>query len=219
MTVPVAFIAGIAAFFSPCVLPLLPVWLAFLGGNRAGSKARLAVNLLFFVAGFGLVFTLLGASASLLGNLLLNYQQIMTRVAGLILILFGIQMLGLFELRLLHKKLGLSFSPQRNPLGYFLFGIVLAVGWTPCIGMILTSILLLAGSLETVTQGMLLLFVFSLGFAAPFFVAGLVIGPEPFKKLPRKAAVYIHRIAGVLLMIMGLLLFFNRWSWLQSLFL
>jgi len=219
MTVPVAFAAGIAAFFSPCVLPLLPVWLAFLGGDKSESKLRLTINLLFFVAGFSLVFTVMGASASLLGRLLLSYQTVLLRVAGVVLIVFGIQMMGLFHLPILQRKLGLNFAPRRNCLGYFLLGVVLALGWTPCIGMILASILMLAGSLETVTQGMLLLFVFSLGFAVPFFVAGLVIGPAPLSKLSRKASRYLHFSVGIVLVAMGILLILNRWTWVQSLIL
>lgn len=219
MTIPVAYAAGIAAFFSPCVLPLLPVWLAFMGGNKSDSRLNLLFNLIFFVAGFSLIFTLLGASASALGRLLLGYQVLLTRIAALILIIFGLQMLRIFELGILHRKLGFEFKPQKNPLGYFMFGIVLAVGWTPCIGIILASILMLAGSLETVTQGMLLLFIFSIGFATPFFAVGMLIGPAPVSKISRRISDAIQKIAGSLLIVMGLLLLFNRWTWLQSFFL
>jgi len=137
MTVPVAFAAGFAAFFSPCVLPLLPVWLAFLGGNKSDSKLKLAINLLFFTAGFALVFTALGATATFLGRLLLNYQAVLTRGAGGIMILFGLQMTGILQLSFLQRKFGFNFKPRQNQTGYFLFGIILAVGWTPCIGIML----------------------------------------------------------------------------------
>jgi|SRR5690554_470387 len=219
MTIPVAFAAGIAAFFSPCVLPLLPVWLAFMGGrDERTNKWTLTLNLLFFTAGFAVVFTALGASASFLGQTLVQYHGILTKVAGAILIIFGLQILGLFQMPVLNRKLGVNISPKKNRLGYFLLGVVLAVGWTPCIGMMLASILMLAGSLETMTQGMLLLFVFSLGFALPFFVTGLVLGAAPLSKMSRKAARYIQWVAAVILVVMGVLLILDRWIWLQSLF-
>lgn len=218
MTVPVAFAAGIAAFFSPCVLPLLPVYLAYLSGSRAESKKELARNLLLFTAGFALVFTALGASASALGQFLFRYQPVLTRLAGAILIIFGLQMMEVLRIPFLHRQLKLRIAPAQNPLGYFLLGVVLALGWTPCIGMMLASILMMAGSMETVYQGMLLLFVFSLGFALPFFAAGLLIGAKPMGRISHKAARLIQKVAGIVLTIMGLLLIFDLWLWLQSLF-
>lgn len=214
-----AFAAGIAAFFSPCVLPLLPVWLAFLGGNKSESKLTLAVNLLFFVAGFSLVFTALGAGATVLGQILIKYQAVLTRAAGAVMVIFALQMLGVFQLSLLQRKLGFTYAPKQNRLGYFLFGVVLALGWTPCVGGMLASILMLAINLETVGQGVLLLAVFSLGFALPFFIAGFLIGPAPLAKISRRFSRYLHVGAGLVLLIMGVLLILNKWAWLQSLFL
>jgi len=219
MTVPVAFAAGIAAFFSPCVLPLLPVWLAFLGGNKSDSKLTLTINLLFFVGGFALIFTALGASATAIGQVLHRYQPILTRIAGGIMILFGLQMVGVLQLAFLHRKLGFAYTPKQTKLGYFLLGIVLALGWTPCVGIMLASILMLAGSLETVGQGMLLLFVFSLGFALPFFGVGLLVGVASLSRISRKVSKYIQLGAGMVLVAMGLLLILDRWTWIQSLFL
>lgn len=219
MSVPVAFAAGIAAFFSPCVLPLMPVWLAFLGGNKTNSKVTLAGNLLFFVAGFALVFTAFGATATAVGQLLFRYQTVLIRIAGGIMIVFGLQMMGIFQLSFLHRKLGFSYAPQQTSLGYFLFGVVLALGWTPCVGMMLASILMLAGNLETVYQGMLLLFVFSLGFALPFFLAGLLIGAANLSKMSRRVSRNIQLGAGIVLIVMGLLLIIDKWVWAQSLFL
>lgn len=219
ITVPVAFFAGLAAFLSPCVLPLVPTWLAFLGGGKGGRSVRFAVNLLMFMLGFALVFTLLGASASSIGQWLLAWQGWLSRVAGLVLIIFGMQMAGVFSLPFLARGLKINFSPSRTPLGYLLFGVVLGVGYSPCIGLMLASILIMAGALETVFQGMLLLFAFSVGFALPFILIGFVLGPEPLKKLPPRAAVIIHRLAGAVLALMGVLLLLDRWRWLQSLLL
>lgn len=218
MSFPVAFLAGLAAFFSPCVLPLLPVYLAFLGGGEHSSSRKLLFNLLLFSLGFALVFSLLGAGATTIGQLLARHQLVLTRIAGVILLVFGLQMLGLFRLPLLQRRIGFNIEPQRTPVGYFLFGLVLASAWTPCIGSMLLSILLLAGSLETVWQGTSLLFVFSLGFAAPFVVTGLLVGPRPYKGLSPKLALVVQRIAAVVLAGVGLLLLFNRWHWLENFF-
>jgi cytochrome c-type biogenesis protein len=219
MTVPIAFLAGVAAFFSPCVLPLVPTWLAFLGGGKGGRSLKFAFNLILFMLGFGLIFTLLGAGASNLGQFLLSWQGWLSRVAGLVLMVFGLQMAGVFNLPFLSRGLQFNFSPAKTPLGYFLFGVILGVGYSPCIGIMLASILILAGALDTVAQGMLLLFVFSAGFALPFLLIGFVLGPEPLRKLPPGIAVLIHKVAGVVLTLMGLLLVLDRWHWLQSLFL
>lgn len=216
MSLPVAFAAGLAAFFSPCILPLLPVWLAFMGGDQDKSKVKLIKNLLFFAAGFTLIFTAMGAGATIAGQLLREYRYVLIRIAGVIIIVFGLQMLGLFQLPFLARERRFKFSLRRSPGGYFLFGIVLALGWTPCTGMILGPIIMLAGSLNTVYQGMLLLFIYSLGFALPFFVLGLVLGAAPKIKSARVSR-FVQIAAGGVMVLMGVLLLLNRWSWLQSL--
>ncbi|HOB34440.1 MAG: cytochrome c biogenesis protein CcdA [Firmicutes bacterium] len=218
MSIPVAFAAGVAAFFSPCVLPLLPVWLAFLSGSRAESKGSLAVNLLFFAAGFAVVFTAMGATATALGTWLGANRTLLSRVGGAVLLIFGLQMTGWWQVPLLQRKLGISFRPRQSRAGYFLFGVVLALGWTPCVGIWLASILMLAGSQETVWQGMLLLFVFSLGFALPFFAAGLFIDAVALGKVSRRISRALQWGAGLVLIVMGLLLIFNRWHWIQNFF-
>ncbi|MTI95041.1 MAG: cytochrome c biogenesis protein CcdA [Firmicutes bacterium] len=218
MSIPAAFLAGIIAFLSPCVLPLLPVYLAFLGGGGNQSRKQLAINILFFTLGFSLVFTALGAGATAVGRLLFDIQPILIRVAGIVLVIFGLQMLGFLQFKALSHHLGINIRPARSKIGYFLFGVTLALGWTPCIGIMLASILMLAGSQETVYQGMLLLFVFSLGFAVPFYAIGLVFGTDGFGVKSRRAAFWIQRIAGVVLLIMGVLLFFNLWQVIQGLF-
>lgn len=216
MTFPVAFAAGLAAFFSPCILPLLPVWLAFMGGGGTKSKGALAKNLLLFTAGFSVVFTAMGAGATLIGQFLREYRLILMKVAGVALILFGLQLLGLLRLRFLAKERRFKLSKKRTALGYFLLGVILALGWTPCTGMILGSIIMLASSLSTVGEGMLLLFVYSLGFALPFFILGLALGSIPKIKSGRWSR-YVQTGAGLVLIIMGALLLFDRWGWLQNL--
>ncbi|HOC06929.1 MAG: cytochrome c biogenesis CcdA family protein [Bacillota bacterium] len=216
MPVPVAFAAGLAAFFSPCILPLLPVWLAFLGGNRLGSKLILVRNLLLFTAGFTLIFVAMGAGASTVGQYLRQYRHILMPIAGTVIIIFGLQMLGVFNLGFLARERRLQASLSRTPGGYFLLGIILALGWTPCTGVFLGSIIMLASSMDTVFQGMMLLLVYSLGFALPFFVIGLALGSiSPFKS--GRISRYVQVASGAIMILMGVLLIFNRWSWLQSL--
>lgn len=187
-----------------------------MGGDQAKSKVKLVKNLLFFAAGFTLIFTAMGAGATIAGQLLREYRLILTRIAGGIIIIFGLQMLGLFQLPFISRERRLKFSLRHSPGGYFLFGLVLALGWTPCTGMILGPIIMLAGSLDTVYQGMLLLFIYSLGFALPFFVIGLVLGSVPRVKSGRVSR-YVQIAAGSVMVLMGVLLLFNRWTWLQSL--
>lgn len=213
-----AFFAGLAAFFSPCVLPLLPVYLAFLAGSRQRSRKGLLLNLLWFVLGFALVFSLLGAVATGIGQLLVRHQAVLARLGGAVLLLFGLQMLGLFRLPLLQRRSGFSITPSRTPVGYFLFGLVLATAWTPCVGPMLLSILILAGSLETVGQGIALLFIFSLGFGAPFVFAGLLLGARPFQELSPRLAVIAQRLAAAVMLAAGLLLLLDRWYWLELFF-
>lgn len=217
MSYPVAFAAGLAAFFSPCILPLLPVWLAFMGGNEAQSKKLLIRNLIFFTLGFTLIFTGMGAGATLIGQVLREYRPLLMKIGGAVLVVFGCQMLGLFKLSFLAKERKLRVSPRRSLLGSFLLGVVLAIGWTPCTGMILGPIIMLASSLDTAFQGMMLLFVYSLGFALPFFVFGLALGLIPRGKSARISR-YVQIGAGLVMVFMGTLLLLDRWSWLQNLF-
>ncbi len=211
MTLSLAFVAGLTAFFSPCVLPLLPVYLAYFGGQVEQSRLKLLGNLLLFMLGFSLVFTALGASATVIGSFLLDYQLLLARLAGVVLIIFGLQMLDMFKLPLLQRRLGFKFTPQRTPVGFFLFGVVLAAAWTPCVGTVLLSILLLAGSLDTVWQGVSLLFMFSLGFGLPFVAAGLLLSGSE-KLFSAKIALAIQRVAAVILLAVGVLLLLGQWQ-------
>ena len=217
MSFPVAFAAGLAAFFSPCILPLLPTWLAFLGGENNRPKKELLLSLLLFTAGFTLVFTAMGALASGIGQFFFQHRAVLARAGGVLIIIFGLQMLGLFELPFLTRERRLGTTLSRSATGKFLFGVVLALGWTPCTGLILGSIIMLASNSATVYTGMLLLFTYSIGFALPFFFIGLVLGSVPWKKSGGIGR-YVQIGAGIILVAMGALLLFNRWSWFQSLF-
>jgi cytochrome c-type biogenesis protein len=207
-----AFIAGLISFFSPCVLPLVPVYLGYLSGqvttSQAGNRFRTVSHALFFVLGFGLVFVLLGAAAGLLGAALDPIIPYVIKVGGLILIVFGLHLLGLISIPLLNveKRLDLR-SGRKNYWASFLVGIVFAAGWTPCIGPVLTAILILAADSQTAATGAVLLTAYALGLGAPFVVvASLMEAVGPVLRRSGRIMRAASMVGGVLLVIMGFLL-------------
>ncbi|WP_448567734.1 cytochrome c biogenesis protein CcdA [Thermus sp.] len=204
-----AFFAGVLSFLSPCVLPLVPTYLFYLGGERG----RPLFNALFFILGFGAVFFLLGLPFTLLGGLLFEHRQTLARVGGGVLILFGLYMLGL------RPRWGVSLRYQGEtgrPFGAFLLGATLALGWTPCIGPILGAIL----TLTAVGGGVGLLLAYILGLAVPFFLVALFA--ERLKGWLRRAgrlSHYVELFAGVVLVLVGLLLLTDSYSALNTFFL
>ena len=223
----VALLAGLLSFLSPCVLPLVPSYLGFVTGMTAGemsSRRRLALlHALLFVLGFTLIFLLLGAGATALGQGLRAHHAWLERVGGALIILFGVVTLGLFNLPFL--KLDTRFHLERKPLGFLgsvLVGIAFGAGWTPCIGPVLGGILSLAGAQESLGRGVLLLGAYSLGLAVPFLVAAWALEAflDWFQGF-RRWLPWVQRVAGVVLIAAGVLLVtgeFTRLSaWLQSL--
>ncbi|MBP2653719.1 MAG: dipZ [Firmicutes bacterium] len=211
------FIAGIASLFSPCVLPLLPTYLAFLGGNsntpnqQTTSRLRLLVNTSFFLIGFTTAFILMGASASYLGQLFLNYHSVIRKFGAVFIILMGLQLSGLLPLPILYQERRplLKYTFQ-GPFGAFILGIALTAGWTPCIGPILATILMYAGTETTINQGALLLFVYALGFCLPF----LAIAAFCNQLLKHLSLFYswlplIQRVSGVVIILSGLAIYFD----------
>lgn len=204
-----AFFAGVLSFLSPCVLPLVPTYLVYLGGERG----RPLFNALFFIFGFGTVFFLLGLPFTLLGGLLFEHRQTLARIGGVVLILFGLYMLGL------RPRWGVSLRYEGDtgrPVGAFLLGATLALGWTPCIGPILGAIL----TLTAVGGGVGLLLAYILGLAVPFFLVALFA--ERIKGWLRKAgrlSHYVELFAGVVLLLVGILLLTGTYSALNSFFL
>jgi cytochrome c-type biogenesis protein len=315
LTLPLAFLAGLLSFASPCVLPLVPAYMGYLGGTTvmgAGQEAQGREGLktffhaLMFVLGFGLVFVLLGASATFVGRLLLDYSLLLQRVGGVLLVIFGMRLmavdwdrqkwiaaavitglvtivlngnlplarleeglmmvavvlagaglgaalqvalaiaagalnfvasydlfipnlaasllialatffLGRTDLFYAEKKFELSLSGQTGYLRSLLFGVVFAVGWTPCVGPILTAILVVASQLQTVGQGILLLTAYSLGLGIPFLLVGLAFGPlsRSLRKLNRYLGI-VSIVSGVLLALMGILIFTNSLGFLAQ---
>jgi cytochrome c-type biogenesis protein len=210
-----AFAAGVISFLSPCVLPLVPGYVSFVAGSsleelRDRQVPRLQVLLLSatFVAGFSLVFTALGASATALGNLLLSYRYELGLIAGVIVIMFGLHMLGITPLRLMEREARFHLDiPGGRMASALVLGIAFAFGWTPCIGPVLGAILTLGASTADVAKGALLLAVYSLGLGVPFLLAALFTGTllGRLKALGRTGR-NLQRAAGGLLVAMGLLM-------------
>ena len=208
----VAFAAGLLSFLSPCVLPLIPSYVGYLTGMSVDEvqqrRGTAVLHGLWFVAGFSLVFILLGAAASAVGTLLRDYQQWVARVGGVLLILFGIYLLGFVRPLFLMREWRVELA--RKPLGYFgsgLVGVTFGAAWTPCIGPILGGILTLAATSAGLGQGMALLAIYALGLAIPFLVTALALDRFLvwFQRF-RPYIVWVDRIAGAMLIVLGILL-------------
>lgn len=202
-----AFIGGLVSFFSPCTLPLVPGYLSFIGG-QAGQVDRLwrLVLSVMFILGFTLVFIALGAGSTALGQLFREYQQEATWIGGGLMILFGAFMAGLVPMPWLQRDTRslMIIKEGGTPLAAFGFGLVFAFGWTPCIGPILGSILAMSSLASQSQAGMLLLLMYSLGLAVPFLLAALFL--EYLQRCLSgwgRIAKWLHRLAGVLIMLMG----------------
>lgn len=210
-----AFFAGLFSFLSPCVLPLVPTYLLYLGGERG----RPLFNALFFVGGFGLVFLLLGLPFTLLGNLLAEHKSLLGQVGGVVMILFGAYMFNLFGLKSLFSRgVGLRYQGDTaRPWGAFVLGVVLALGWTPCIGPILGGIL----TLTTVEgRGAELLLIYILGLAVPFLLVAL-FADRAVALIRRTGHLtkWVERGAGAFLMLVGVLLLSGYYTQLSGFFL
>ena len=223
----VAFFAGLLSFLSPCVLPLVPSYVGFITGMTlpevTGRRRAALTHALLFVAGFSLVFVLLGASATALGRAVNYYQVWLQRVGGVLIILFGLLCLGVFKVGLLTQERRLHL--ERKPVGYLgsaLVGMAFAAGWTPCIGPVLGGILGLAATSSDVTRGMQLLAVYSAGLALPFLIAAVAV--ESFldwSQRFRRFLPWVMRVSGVMLIVVGVLLVTGEFTrlagWLQGL--
>jgi cytochrome c-type biogenesis protein len=238
VTLLAAFGAGLLSFISPCVLPLVPGYLSYISGlsldemrgtpgaagggagvvavavPSAAARRQVVVSSLAFILGFSLVFVALGAAASAIGQFLLAQQAIFSRIAGAIIIVFGLHTMGVLRIEWLYQEK--RVHANRKPAGAFgatLVGIAFAFGWTPCIGPILAGILALAGSQDTVQQGVRLLAIYSLGLGVPFFAAALAI--NRFFGAMSKIRRHYHKIelvSGALLVVIGALIFTNKFT-------
>lgn len=228
VTLLAAFVAGLLSFVSPCVLPLIPGYLSFISGvtleemrgsGRAGQVApgtrrRTLVTSIAFVIGFSLVFVSLGASASAIGQFMMERLNVLGKIAGVIIIIFGLHTMGVLQIGWLYaeKRVQTAKRPA-GPLGAMVVGVAFAFGWTPCIGPILAAILAVAAAQESIGQGVRLLAVYSLGLGIPFIATSLAINKffAAFARIRR----YYHAIeiaSGALLVVIGLLIFTNRFT-------
>jgi cytochrome c-type biogenesis protein len=218
-TLPLAFVAGVLSFLSPCVLPLVPSYLAYISGSASQHNRLLTLrNSLLFILGFSLIFIALGASASVLGNLLRSYKGWLTIAGGILIIAFGLVMLGIIKLPFLYRDTRTQFQgDSKTPWGAVLLGMAFAAGWTPCIGPILGGILTLAGTSDTLAQGILLLAIYALGLGLPFFIAALAMERFlRFSKSFRNYLPWVERIAGGLLIVAGILMLTGLYTSLNS---
>jgi len=221
----VAFGAGLLSFFSPCVLPLVPVYLFYISGTSLADASvdnrRVLMRTLGFVIGFSLVFMLMGTTASAIGRLFVRYRLWFTRISGVLLIAFGLQMLGVLKLSLLSREKRMEApTGARGWLGSIVVGMAFAAGWTPCFGPILASILLLAGQSQTVGRGVALLGVYSLGMGIPFMLSALFLqGFRGFLTRHERVIAWLPRIGGAALVLLGTLLLTGQMARIASLLL
>jgi cytochrome c-type biogenesis protein len=218
---PAAFLAGFLSFLSPCVLPLIPAYFTFITGfsleelneNRNSEiRKKVVFSTVSFVCGFSMVFILMGASASYLGGLIYNYRETIRIIGGILIILMGVHLTGIIRIPGLdvEKRIHMEKKPLHF-LGTFIIGMAFGAGWSPCIGPLLGSILIIAGSQETVRQGIVLLAIYSAGLALPFIILSVFIHLllMVIKKASRFLQ-YVNAAAGILLIIVGLILVTNK---------
>ena len=221
--------AGLLSFLSPCVLPLIPSYITYITGLSFADlqaeqttrqvRRKAMLHSLAFIAGFTAIFVLLGASATAIGSFLQEQMGLIRKVGGVLIVLFGMHIAGIFDINMLlgEKRINLRNKPA-GFLGSFLVGLVFAAGWTPCIGPILASILMVAATKETVYQGISLLLVYSLGLGIPFFLSAVALHRFlAFFNRYRRYIRLMEIITGIFLMIVGILIFSNSLTRLSTL--
>lgn len=225
LTLGIAFFAGLASFLSPCVFALVPAYVSYLSGRSAAADQKSGSWHTFthgfaFVIGFSIVFTLLGVLASALGGLLYDATQILVKVGGVVVVIFGLHMIGVFRIPFLEYDLRPQSRPDRNR-GYFssaLMGVFFSAGWSPCVGPVLGAILTLALNGGSVAQGGSLLLAYSAGLGIPFLLAATQIGwVTTILRRYGKVMHYAEKVMGVLLVVIGFMLFLGRFETLASL--
>ena len=203
----ISFLEGVITFISPCLLPMLPVYVSYFAGGGQRSTRRTLINALGFVLGFTAVFVAMGALAGTVGGFLKSHQTAVNIVSGLIVIFFGLHFLGLIRVNLFR---GSRRSVDTSDLGFFsaaLFGVIFSVGWTPCVGAFLGSALMLASQRGHVLEGMAMLLVYSLGLGIPFLLSALLIDRlKSAMDLIKRHYGVINKVCGALLILIGALM-------------
>ena len=223
-----AFVAGLISFLSPCVLPLVPGYISLISGAAVDElKAqdsrlmqRVMLQSVMFILGFSVVFIMLGAISSSVGQLLAHYRTVIAKVAGVVIIVFGLHLTGLFRINALYADKRLhGVKGGSSPWGAFVIGFAFAFGWTPCVGPILSVILTFAAEQDTIMKGVFLLAVYSMGLAVPFLLTAL--GIERFLSFYKRFQKHMHMLevaSGALLIALGILLVMGRLSIISSYF-
>lgn len=201
----ISFLEGIITFISPCLLPMLPIYISYFAGGEERSTKKTVMNALGFVAGFTVVFTAMGALAGTLGSFLIKYQTVVNMISGILVIAFGLNFLGVFRLNIFR---GMKGNVNTEHMGFFsavLFGVIFSVGWTPCVGAFLGSALMLASTQAHMVKGVLMLLCYSLGLGIPFVISAVLIdklkGAFNFIKSNYEI---INKICGAFLILVGL---------------
>ena len=212
-----SFFAGMISFLSPCVLPLIPGYLSFICGTdlenlQKKSKYFILQKSALFVLGFSFIFILLGASSTFFGSFFLAKSQIFSNIIAVIIIIFGLYLTGIINFNFFNNEFRFYISKYSNNFSFpFVVGMGFAFGWTPCIGPILGSILALASLENSLSQGIFLLLIYSIGLGVPFMLAGYYMGNFLlFSKKARKSIIAIQKISGVVLIITGVLIFTSK---------
>ena len=223
-----AFVAGLLSFLSPCVLPLVPGYVSLISGagveelkSQQGQLLRkVMLNSAAFIIGFSIVFITLGALSTEVGQILAQYKSMLARVAGVVIIVFGLHLTGIFQIKALLADTRLhSLKGGSSPWGAFVIGFAFAFGWTPCVGPILALVLGFAAAQDTVIKGILLLAIYSAGLAVPFLLTSL--GIERFLKFYNRFKFHMHAVevaSGVLLILLGGLLVLGRFTMIAGYF-
>lgn len=215
----ISFLEGIVTFISPCLLPMLPIYISYFAGGGERTTGRTLKGALGFVTGFTLIFVALGALAGTLGSFLRQHQTVVNIVSGLIVVFFGLNFLGLFKLNIFR---GSQRSVRTENMGFFsalLFGMIFSIGWTPCVGAFLGSALVLASQQGHVVEGMLMLLAYSMGLGIPFILSAVLIDylKSAFDWI-KKHYTLINTISGVLLIAIGILMMTGMLNRLLTLF-
>ena len=226
--IPAAFLAGLVSFLSPCVLPLVPGYVSLISGvgieelkaQETALLRKVMLNSIAFVLGFSIVFVTLGALSTEVGQLAAEYKSTLARVAGVLVIVFGLHLTGILRIRALYADKRLhNVKGGNTPWGAFVIGFAFAFGWTPCVGPILSGILVIAAAQNSVAKGILLLTVYSLGLAVPFLLTA--VGIERFMKFYGGFRRHMHVVevaSGALLIVLGGLLIFGKFTLLSRYF-
>ncbi|TJX13071.1 cytochrome c biogenesis protein CcdA [Tissierella creatinini] len=217
VSLPIAFGAGFLSFFSPCILPMIPSYIMYITGTAteediASRRVFALIRTLAFVLGFTIIFIIMGSSATLLGKLFIRNKEIFSKLSGLLIMVFGLNMLGIINIGFLNFSRRIS-KPKKviSWISSLIVGMAFAAGWTPCFGPVLASILIYAGGADTVSKGIMLLLIYSIGMGIPFIITALSI--NLFDKFLLKSdgiMKYLPRISGFIMVIFGLLVFFNK---------